>query len=332
MGDTGCRMGPSHGGLYQSCYNPSLWPFARVSESVMHSGPDLIVHTGDYIYREGPCLEGIAGCEDSPYYDSNRTSPSYRAENFDVWHADWFEPARFVNKAAPLVFIRGNHEECRRAGIGYFRYLHQGPQTNCTDSPFTIATQPWVVDFESFQIGVTDTSTAPKEDQTSEIKALAAQLDVLGDYFSKPALLGTHYPTYGWGASDDDITGTNNGTIEIEISMQLVANATKSGEVPSSIDLLLAAHIHLAEVTSFVGGERPPQLVVANSGTQLIAMSDPPSEIAGLEVEKTIAVYQYGYVLVTKESGGKGWSMDFKDQMGRTLESCSLEKKNVSCA
>lgn len=44
IGDTGCRQGPSHAGLYQSCLNPSLWPFKRVSESVYESKPDLVVH------------------------------------------------------------------------------------------------------------------------------------------------------------------------------------------------------------------------------------------------------------------------------------------------
>ena len=44
VGDTGCRLGASHGGLYQSCNNPSLWPAAQVLKSAADAGPDLIFH------------------------------------------------------------------------------------------------------------------------------------------------------------------------------------------------------------------------------------------------------------------------------------------------
>jgi hypothetical protein len=111
IGDSGCRQGPDHGGLYQSCLNPSLWPFKRVSQSVYESKPDLVVHTGDYIYREGPCTtytnkdgeeDQIAGCKDAPYY-SKKVEPRV-PENFGVWQADWFEPSKYFNRVAPLIF------------------------------------------------------------------------------------------------------------------------------------------------------------------------------------------------------------------------------------
>lgn len=54
-------------------------------------------------------------------------------ENFAVWLADNFEPATYLNQAAPVILIRGNHESCARAGTGYFRYLHHGNDTECLD-------------------------------------------------------------------------------------------------------------------------------------------------------------------------------------------------------
>ncbi|KAL7527878.1 hypothetical protein ACHAWF_002337 [Thalassiosira exigua] len=126
MGDTGCRLGTSHDGMYQDCNNPTLWPLERVAKSVMESKPDVIIHMGDYIYREGQCVLNsfvphkgteVGGCRGSAYYDSKGGVgiPDPKNETFDVWWEDWFKPARYVNEAAPLILIRGNHETCDRA-------------------------------------------------------------------------------------------------------------------------------------------------------------------------------------------------------------------------
>ena len=73
-------MGQSHFGMYQECRNPSLWPFKRVSDTTAHIEVDLIVHVGDYIYREGPCStyetasgdeEEVSGCAGTPFYDAS---------------------------------------------------------------------------------------------------------------------------------------------------------------------------------------------------------------------------------------------------------------------
>jgi hypothetical protein len=168
-------------------------------------------------------------------------------ENFDIWLADDFEPATYLNQAAPVILIRGNHESCARAGTGYFRHLHRGNDTEFLDpyakSPHGAAAQPWVVEFEDFQVGVADTSTPPSEN--GDEQAFADQLDLLlGHYFegkNKPAVFGSRecltssveivfcvhvyvnvtasshlllhwylpdYPYYGWGTKDDDLLET----------------------------------------------------------------------------------------------------------------------------
>ena len=43
--------------------------------------------------------EAIAGCKDAPFY-STKVKPLV-PENFGVWYADWFEPAKYVHLAAP---------------------------------------------------------------------------------------------------------------------------------------------------------------------------------------------------------------------------------------
>lgn len=63
--------------------------------------------------------------------------------------------------------------------------------------------------------------------------------------------------------------------------------------LPAGITLVLAPHIHFFEILDFEG-ERPPQLVVGNSGTEL---DSPVSEpLAGMEIGRDI-VYVRGSAL-----------------------------------
>ena len=129
FGDTGCRLKSAKTaakegdtddddarGKFQDCNNPALWPFAQVAQSVADAKPDLVIHVGDYLYRESACPAGDAGCARSPYGD-----------DWPTWKADFFAPAAPALRAAPWIVVRGNHEICRRAGPGYFRLLDPTP-------------------------------------------------------------------------------------------------------------------------------------------------------------------------------------------------------------
>src|SRR5665213_531720 len=105
LGDTGCRI---KGTYVQACNDPKAWPFAGLAKAAAALKPDLIVHLGDYLYRESPCPPGVTGCAGSPYGD-----------NWASWDADFFAPVTPLLAAAPWVIIRGNHEDCARAGNGF---------------------------------------------------------------------------------------------------------------------------------------------------------------------------------------------------------------------
>ena len=117
FGDTGCRLKSSKlsgkgndvddedGGKFQDCDIPSKWPFAQLAASVAAAKPDLVIHVGDYLYRESACPPGDAGCARSPYGD-----------DWPTWKADFFAPAAPALLAAPWIVVRGNHEICKRAG------------------------------------------------------------------------------------------------------------------------------------------------------------------------------------------------------------------------
>ena len=109
FGDTGCRL---KGDEIQDCDKPAEWPFAQVARLAAAHRPDLVIHVGDYYYRESPCPAGRTGCAGSPWGD-----------NWNSWNADFFEPAAPLLKAAPWVMVRGNHEDCARGGPGWFMLL-----------------------------------------------------------------------------------------------------------------------------------------------------------------------------------------------------------------
>ena len=52
LGDTGCRI---KGDELQACNDPEQWPFAQVAARAAEEKPDLVIHVGDYLYREMPC-------------------------------------------------------------------------------------------------------------------------------------------------------------------------------------------------------------------------------------------------------------------------------------
>src|SRR6185295_5367987 len=79
----------------------SKWPVSTLAASAAKRKPQLLVHVGDYIYRE----TGSWG------------------DNWDTWNADFFTPAKQLLEAAPWIATRGNHEICCRAGQGFMLFL-----------------------------------------------------------------------------------------------------------------------------------------------------------------------------------------------------------------
>ena len=63
---------------------------ATMSSSVAAAKPDLVIHVGDYVYRESACPPRDQGCKGSPYGD-----------DWATWKADFFAPAAPALLAAP---------------------------------------------------------------------------------------------------------------------------------------------------------------------------------------------------------------------------------------
>ena len=111
IGDTGCRLKQSDS-AFQDCNEAKAYPFAALAARASAMKPDLVVHLGDLHYRESPCPADQRGCAGSPW-----------GYGYDAWLADVFIPGQALLSAAPWVFVRGNHESCQRAGVGWHRFF-----------------------------------------------------------------------------------------------------------------------------------------------------------------------------------------------------------------
>ena len=121
IGDTGCRLQTDNG--WQSCNDPNPngtdtpYPFAAVAAAAAAQNPDLVLHVGDYAYRDNECPAGLGyNCGGSPW-----------GFGWDTWEADLFTPGAPLLAAAPWIMTRGNHEQCNRAGQGWYRFLDTQP-------------------------------------------------------------------------------------------------------------------------------------------------------------------------------------------------------------
>ena len=206
IGDTGCRIEDGH--QPQSCNDPQAWPFASLSHAVAEMvawltgeparedlgdlarsiaalDPDLIVHVGDYLYRESACPDGDPGCAGSPYgYD------------WETIEADFFAPAEPMFRTAPVVLTRGNHESCSRAGEVWFRFLDPRPYVpDCNDY-----TEPYAIDAGGLQFLMLDSSAASDTSaMPSQVAIYRQQYATLRDLAGPRAFLVTHRPMWAFG-------------------------------------------------------------------------------------------------------------------------------------
>ena len=291
----------------QSCNDPQAWPFEMIAETAASFNPDLVVHIGDYLYREDPCPQGNTGCEGSPFGD-----------NYATWDADFFSPANKLLRAAPWAFTRGNHEECSRSGKGWFVFLDPNPPVeDCQEF-----TPPYVIDIGSVNLLMLDSSAAEDDSAPEDIvEVYASQITTLEDASGDNAWLVTHRPLWGIGKDSGEL-------IMINDTLQAASGNVLSG----GINLVLSAHIHLFEMLKFEGG-RQSQFVIGISGTEF----DPPvtDPLAGVEIggatvaEAFVLNNQFGFALMELE--GDVWQVSIRGVSGEELLACEIDGALATC-
>ncbi|HEY1631298.1 MAG TPA: metallophosphoesterase [Rhizomicrobium sp.] len=306
LGDTGCRI---KGSAVQACNDPKAWPFAQIAAQAAALKPDLVIHVGDYLYRESPCPEGNAGCAGSPYGD-----------NWASWNADFFAPAAPLLAAAPWVIVRGNHEDCERGGPGWLRLL--GPTAYDPAAACTPHLAPYAVNAGAMSLIVMDNASAP--DTTVDH-------DLLGGYKSDFAALPTLASGPIWLAMHRPIWGAIMGPAGIPLggNATLIAALGDSQSV-NAASLMLAGHIHTFEAMNYAK-VKPPTIVAGFSGDNLDVT---PVDLSGANMSGTyvtdgMSLPGFGFLLMEQE--GDGWRIDVHKVDGSIERVCRFANGRVDC-
>jgi hypothetical protein len=337
IGDTGCRLKHSDA-VFQACNDPNAWPFGEVAAAAAAAHPDLVIHVGDYHYRENACPPGNAGCAGSSW-----------GYGWDTWNADFFTPARRLLAAAPWIVVRGNHESCNRAGQGWWRLLDPrplAPGRDCNDAandaigdfsePYAvpIAADTQFLVFDSSKAGVDPLSATEPVYRTytaqlREAFALANRRPGMHNLFMN------HHPILAFAPNPRTVpTGLYPGNGSLQSVLRPI-----NGEslFPRSVDALLAGHVHLFEMVSYAT-PHPTQIVSGNGG----AWADVPlpSELPpgatpapGATIESIVSTNRSGYLMLERDgAAGGAWRLEARDRQGRLFTTCILRDGKMRCA
>jgi 3',5'-cyclic AMP phosphodiesterase CpdA len=248
VGDTGCRITSF---FDQGCNDPATWPFAQLAGQMAQQRPDLIVHLGDYYYREAPCKGSDSHCGsgspgETPYGDTQA-----------AWKAEFFQPARELLAKAPWVFARGNHEDCQRGGYGWTYYF--GDSTRACeivyDRTLVRLSGLTLVDVDSAHANDKYAVQPINQKWQSIARSVASEVaDTTG-----PIVLITHIPPYAVCASSCDKTATADAGGLRAIAAALLATGRRT--------VVLSGHLHTFQTLDARDGLS--QVIVGTGGANL---------------------------------------------------------------
>jgi Calcineurin-like phosphoesterase len=308
FGDTGCRL---KGPIVQDCNDESQWPFRRVAEHAAKERPDLMIHVGDYVYRESPCQPGDSRCAGTPWGD-----------NWPTWNADFFKPAAKLLASTVWLMARGNHEDCSRAGIGWTTLLGHDPMSpSCNPHG-----SPLLVDLGGVKLALLDDNNAA-EKQIDPAVVEALKRDIATAMAAKADWLVTHHPFRGISKADK----SKGGNSMEGANANLLAALDGTDEAP--LTLMLAGHIHNFQIANYAAGAAP-QLVVGEGGDVLD--TDVPSQLTGLvsggkTVTQGLSQSGFGYVVIDRVGGTRDWKITLHAVDGAVLRHCRLDARTLGC-
>jgi hypothetical protein len=307
VGDTGCRL--KDGSPVQACNDPEEWPFATISGSIAEKEADLAIHVGDYYYRETECLDpDICG---ETYGDTWRT-----------WEADFFAPGQTMLSAHPFVFVRGNHENCNRAWLGFDRYLAAEPMRDplmCDNYQ-----APFVVEFDDLQLPVIDSSTRDRDTYTwDRLRAMQEQFTDVLPRLDRETLVLTHTPLWGYGSKKRE-------SDELE-TLESIQRDAFGDMLPRLVSGVVAGDLHFAQLVSTPGN--PVQITFGNGGVWLY--TTPEGRVDDLQVGHGVTgdifgFNQFGFGMI--ERVATGLDVTFFDQTGEAAVKCTAPASVETCA
>ena len=332
LGDSGCRMADA-GPMFQDCNDPVQWPFATIASTAAASAPDLVIHVGDYHYRENACPPANAGCAGSPW-----------GYGWDVWEADFFAPAAKLLAAAPWIVVRGNHESCARAGQGWWRFLDPRPlaaRQDCNDAtddaigdfsePYAVPLAPGsdtqFIVFDSSRVGVTPLrpGNVMYENYRVQFERAFALASRRPDTFFMD-----HHPVLAFAPNPSTPASPYPGNAGLQSVLQALEPLTL---FPSSINALISGHVHLFQVVGF-STPHPPQFVSGIGGDWVDTRLPLPlpanlAPAPGAIVSSIAATNRFGFM--TMQRAAARWTMTARDLTGAVMATCTLVGRRTDC-
>ena len=350
LGDTGCRIkvpAKGAGDPIQDCSDPHAWPWARIAAAAASTDPDLVIHVGDYHYREY--------CEDPLRCDRIIKNGTVVGYGWGGWQADFFTPAAPLLGKAPWVFVRGNHENCDRGGEGWMRFFAPTAYGACSDQRYrsesrsvlgnNFTADAYRIDIDA-GLGLVVADNAGHED-FRPASATSADLDL---FRSTLAILRETRP-------EQQLWLLSHRPLWYDLPKpESQPNAFQAAlhRPPPNLQIVFSGHEHAFETLTFPADAdldgypegRPAQVVVGNSGTQLESL-DPQSSLyegtngaagskeraspgehryEGVTADSGILLNRYGFLLLERDSNG--WAGTVMDADGRTLSRCRLNGKD----
>jgi len=335
IGDTGCRI-KSADKAAQACNDAGEYPFARVAAAAAAWKPDMVIHVGDYLYRENPCPEGVQGCEGSAW-----------GYGWDAWNADFFTPGAALLAAAPWSAARGNHESCDRAGQGWWRFIEPRPLVagrDCNDpandkigdydDPYAV---PLGGGAQLIMIDSSKTSAAaipPDDYMAARYRDLYAKMDGLAR-LAPYNIMVDHHPVLAIAAHKDKATGEprlDSGNA----GLQSVFSGQNPWLFPPSIKMLLSGHVHVWEQLSF-SSPHPTQFVAGFSGTQEDIVPLPKTLPGSAYVGPGVSpdrfsswVDGFGFMTMVR-TGPESWDIEAHYVNGKVVNRCKAQGRQSSC-
>ena len=330
FGDTGCRLSSFGPGTWQSCDDPNAWPFATVAATVARFHPDLVIHVGDYHYREAACPGDDGGCRGSPW-----------GYGYDAWDADFFEPAAPLFAAAPWIFVRGNHEECARAGQGWFRFLDPYPYEaprSCDDPANDVEADysktyavPLAADLQLIVFDSAKAAYVPLAEDDPQFRAYRKEFDearALAERAGVTSFFAAHHPLLAFVPQSGTPPLPGNAAL-----LSVARTLFGTQYFPAGVALALHGHIHDFQAIGFASGQ-PPALVAGIGGVYLdVELPDPFPAALSPAPDATVATIahsaRFGFVVLERQA--KGYRLTAYTRDGRTMTRCALADRRLDC-
>ena len=286
-GDTGCRI---KGLIVQNCHDKDAWPFEKINDKITELAPDLVIHVGDYSYRDIKCPAGNEKCEGLA-----------GGKNWSAWEQDVWMPMKKTMAATPFIFIRGNHENC--GGFGEFWYASFAAEAVTPEASCKSVTATQIFEHDGIQFINVD--SADESNLRAELKKLSSY-----EKTSSFTWLLTHRPFLSDGPDTDYKKGP-----------QLLGDLSQ----PGAVQLVMAGHTHLGSFIKFNDGN-PPELILGNGGVHIDFFQRSPKKT---ERSTPYTYKDYGFALL-KKLNETDWQLLMLNDDAKTKINCSLSQNKNS--